>query len=127
MDSHALSRDELPKSDLFAEEVGGKQMKLESLPMLVEACFQNAGLVSMEIDGLESLPVGIQHVDIDVESFTTPLRIRSVRRSISEDGVTTHDAIIVNENDAVVVQLKGLQLKGMAPLTDDQRFTFTDV
>ena len=127
LDSHALSRDELPKSDLFAEEVGGKQMKLESLPMLVEACFQNAGLVSMEIDGLESLPVGIQHVDIDVESFTTPLRIRSVRRSISEDGVTTHDAIIVNENDAVVVQLKGLQMKGMAPLTDDQRFTFTDV
>ena len=50
------------------------------------------------------------------------LRIRSVRRSISEDGVTTHDAIIVNENDAVVVQLKGLQLKGMAPLTDDQLF-----
>ena len=43
------------------------------------------------------------------------------------DGVTTHDAIIVNENDAVVIQLKGLQLKGMAPLTDDQRFTFTDV
>ena len=40
-------------------------MKLESLPMLVEACFQNAGLVSMEIDGIESLPVGIQHVDID--------------------------------------------------------------
>ena len=127
LDSHALSRDELPKTDLFAEEVSGKQMRLESLPMLVEACFQNAGLVSMEIDGLESLPVGIKHVDIDVESFKTPLRIRSVRRSVTEDGVTTHDAIIVNDNDAVVIQLKGLILKGMAPLTDNQRFTFTDV
>jgi len=127
LDSHALSRDELPKSDLFAEEVGGKKMRLESLPMLVEACFQNAGLVSMEIDGLESLPVGIEHVDLDVESFNTPLRIRSVRRSVTDDGVTTHDAIIVNENNAVVIQLKGLRLKGMAPLTDDQRFTFTDV
>ncbi len=127
LDSHALSRDELPRTDLFAEEVGGKQMRLESLPMLVEACFQNAGLVSMEIDGLESLPVGIEHVDIDVESFTTPLRIRSVRRSITDDGVTTHDAVIVNENDAVVIQLKGLRLKGMSSLTDEQRFTFTDV
>lgn len=127
LDSHALSRDELPKTDLFGEEVGGKKMRLESLPMLVEACFQNAGLVSMEIDGIESLPVGIEHVDLDIESFNSPLRIRSVRRSVSEDGVTTHDAIIVNENDAVVIQLKGLRLKGMAPLSDDQRFTFTDV
>ena len=127
LDSHVLSRDELPKTDLFAEEVGGKKMRLESLPMLIEACFQNAGLVSMEIDGLESLPVGIEHVDLDVESFNTPLRIRSVRRSVTDDGVTTHDAIIVNENNAVVIQLKGLRLKGMAPLTDDQRFTFTDV
>ena len=56
-------------------------------------------------DKIEKLKVGEtvkiayvdqQHVDIDVESFKTPLRIRSVRRSISEDGVTTHDAIIVN-------------------------------
>ena len=127
LDAHALTRDELPKTDLFAEEAGGKQMKLESLPMLVEACFQNAGLVSMEIDGIESLPIGIEHVDLDVESLRGSLRIRTVRRSGGEDGVTTHDAVIVNDDEDVVVQLKGLRLKGMAPLEDDARFTFTDV
>jgi len=127
LDGHALTRDELPKNDLFAEEIGGGQMKLESLPMLVEACFQNAGLVSMEIDGLESLPIGIEHVDLDVEALRGPLRIRSVRRSGSDEGVTTHDAVIVNENGDVVVQLKNLRLKGMAPLKDEVRFTFTDI
>ena len=66
-------------------------------------------------------------MDLDVESLRGSLRIRTVRRSGGEDGVTTHDAVIVNDDEDVVVQLKGLRLKGMAPLEDDARFTFTDV
>ena len=81
----------------------------------------------MEIDGLESLPVGIEHVDLDADLLQSSLRVRSVRRSCDDDGVTKHDAIIVNEDSKVVVQLKGLRLKGMKQLTDENRFTFTDV
>ena len=54
-DGIALLRSQLPNSTLFAED----PVLLESLPMLIEACFQNAGLVTMEIDGISSLKIGI--------------------------------------------------------------------
>ena len=79
LDGHLLRRDELPNQELFAEESQGKRMQLEFLPMVVEGCLQNAGLVSMEVDGLESLPVGIEHLDMDASSFSRSLRVRTVR------------------------------------------------
>ena len=95
--------------------------------MVVEGCLQNAGLVSMEVDGLESLPVGIDHLDMDVSSFSGSLRVRTVRRSIDDQGMTTHDAVVVNEDNAVVMHVSGLRLKGMAPIPEAERFTFSDV
>ncbi len=127
LDGHILRRDELPNQELFAEESRGQRMHLEFLPMVVEGCLQNAGLVSMEVDGLESLPVGIDHLDMDVSSFSGSLRVRTVRRSIDDQGMTTHDAVVVNEDNAVVMHVSGLRLKGMAPISEAERFTFSDV
>jgi len=126
LDGHILRRDELPNQELFAEESRGQRMHLEFLPMVVEGCLQNAGLVSMEVDGLESLPVGIDHLDMDVSSFSGSLRVRTVRRSIDDQGVTTHDAVVVNEDNAVVMHVLGLRLKGMTPIPEGERFTFSD-
>ena len=126
LDGHILRRDELPNQELFAEESRGQSMHLEFLPMVVEGCLQNAGLVSMEVDGLESLPVGIDHLDMDVSSFSGSLRVRTVRRSVDDQGMTIHDAIVVNEDNAVVMHISGLRLKGMAPIPEDERFTFSD-
>ena len=126
LDGHLLRRDELPNQELFAEESQGKRMQLEFLPMVVEGCLQNAGLVSMEVDGLESLPVGIEHLDMDISSFSGSLRVRTVRRSIDDQGITLHDAVVVNEDNATVMHISGLRLKGMAPIPEDERFTFSD-
>ena len=51
------------------------------------------------------------------------LRLRSVQISTQEDGVTVHDVLVVGEDDAPILALKGLQLKAMATVEDGQRFS----
>ena len=40
--------------------------------------------------------------------------------------MTIHDAVVVNEDNAVVMHILGLRLKGMAPILEGERFTFSD-
>ena len=40
-----------------------------------------------------------------------------------EDGTTVHDVLVVGADDAPVMALKGLRLKAMANVPDDQRFS----
>jgi len=54
------------------------------------------------------------------------MRVRTVRRSVDDQGMTIHDAIVVNEDNAVVMHISGLRLKGMAPIREGERFTFSD-
>ena len=123
VDGIALLRSQLPNEKLFASDQDGRTVLLESLPMLVEACFQNAGLVAMEIDGISSLPVGIETVEIlKNPAARDDLRVRSYRRSSEKDGVTVHDASIFDRNQKPVMVLRGLKLKGMAPVPEELRF-----
>ena len=118
-DGIALLRNQLPNSNLFDDE----PTLLESLPMLIEACFQNAGLVAMEVDGLSSLPIGIDECEVlKVPAIRDELRVRSYRRHQEEDGVTVHDAMVFDRNQKPIVSLKGLRLKGMAPVPENLRF-----
>ncbi|MFL2946818.1 MAG: SDR family oxidoreductase, partial [Candidatus Poseidoniales archaeon] len=118
-DGIALLRNQLPETKLFEEEPA----LLESLPMLIEACFQNAGLVAMEIDGISSLPVGIDECEVlKVPATRDELRVRSYRRNQEEGGITVHDAMVFDRNQKPIVSLKGLRLKGMAPVPEDLRF-----
>ena len=50
------------------------------------------------------------------------LRMRSLRVAVEDAGVTVHDLVIVGDDDAPVLALKGLRLKSMAPVPDEQRF-----
>ena len=119
-DGIALLRSQLPNVQLFEDE----PTLLESLPMLIESCFQNAGLVAMELDGISSLPIGIEECEIlKVPSKRDELRVRSFRRGEEEGGVTIHDAMIFDRNQKPVVSLTGLRLKGMAPVPDELKFT----
>jgi hypothetical protein len=124
VDGLALMRHQLPATDQFAHESEGETVLLEALPMLIEAGFQNAGLVAMESEGFSSLPVGIEWSSmLRVPERDEMLRMRSLQTSVEEAGVTVHDVVIVGEDDAPVLALKGLRLKGMAPVSNEEAFT----
>jgi hypothetical protein len=119
-DGIALLRSQLPNTQLFEEE----PTLLESLPMLIEACFQNAGLVAMEHDSLSSLPIGIEECEIlKVPAKRDDLRVRSIRRGAEDGGITIHDAMVFDRNQKPIISLKGLRLKGMAPIPEELKFT----
>ncbi len=123
-DGIALMRHQLPKCNQFAAETAGEPVLLEALPMLIEAAFQNAGLVTMEADGLMSLPVGIEwSATFRVPEQGEQLRIRSLQSGVEDGGVSVHDVVVVGDDDAPVIALKGLRLKAMAPLSEDLKFT----
>ena len=123
-DGVALMRHQLPASDQFAHEADGEIVLLEALPMLIEAGFQNAGLVAMESEGFSSLPIGIEWSSmLRVPEQDEQLRMRSIRIAVEEAGVTVHDVVIVGDDNAPVLALKGLRLKGMAPVSDEDAFT----
>ena len=123
VDGIALMRHQLPASDQFAIESEGEEVLLEALPMLIEAGFQNAGLVAMESEGMSSLPVGIEwSTMLRVPERAERLRLRSLRTKVEDAGVTVHDVLIIGEDDAPVLALKGLRLKAMAPVPENLRF-----
>ena len=127
VDGVALMRHQLPATDQFALEREGESVLLEALPMLIEAGFQNAGLVAMESEGFSSLPVGIEWSTLlRVPEKDEQLRLRSIRSASEDAGVTVHDVLIVGSDDAPVLALKGLRLKAMAPVPDDQSSPSTD-
>ena len=123
-DGIALMRHQLPITGQFEFESNGESVLLESLPMLIEAGFQNAGLVAMESEGFSSLPVGIEWSSmLRVPDRNEVLRMRSLRIAVEDAGITVHDVVLVGEDDAPVLALKGLRLKSMAPVPEDQMFT----
>jgi len=123
IDGLALMRHQLPATDQFAVEQDGEGVLLEALPMLIEAGFQNAGLVAMEVLGYSSLPVGIAwSTMLRVPEAEEVLRLRTLQTDSLEDGTTVHDVLVVGEDDAPVLALKGLRLKAMANVDDGQRF-----
>ncbi|MDP7043393.1 MAG: SDR family NAD(P)-dependent oxidoreductase [Candidatus Thalassarchaeaceae archaeon] len=118
-DGIALSRHQLPDVNQFADGM----VALEAQPMLIEACFQNAGMVAMEVDELQSLPIGIEQVElIRTPEIDDRLRMRSLRKGAEEGGVTLHDCLIVNQDGKPIMALNGLRLKGMAPLSEAEKF-----
>ena len=124
IDGVALMRHQLPEPQQFSMELEAASVLLESLPMLIEAGFQNAGLVAMERLGLSSLPVGIEwSTMLRVPEANEALRLRSIMLGEENDGVTVHDAVVVGDDDAPVLALRGLRLKAMAPVDEAQRFT----
>ena len=124
VDGIALMRHQLPTTDQFAVESEGEEVLLDALPMLIEAGFQNAGLAAMESDGFSSLPIGIEwSTMLRVPEADEKLRVRSIKQASEDAGVTVHDVVIVGEDDAPVISLKGLRLKAMGEVSEDQRFT----
>ena len=124
IDGIALMRHQLPATDQFASEATGEAVFLDALPMLLEAGFQNAGLAAMEIDGYSSLPIGIEwSTMLRVPDKDERLRMRSMRVSSEERGVTVHDVVIVGDDDAPILAIKGLRLKAMSPVPEDEKFS----
>ena len=117
-DGIALMRHQLPILDQLALEAQGEVVLLESLPMLIEAGFQNAGLVAMESEGFSSLPVGIEWTSmLRVPERNEVLRMRSLRTAV-EDAGSQSTIVVVGDDDAPVLRSKGLRLKSMAPVPE---------
>ena len=113
--------------DQFSLESEGEQVLLEALPMLIEAGFQNAGLVAMELLGYSSLPVGINwSTMLRVPDADEALRLRSVQTGAQEDAVTVHDVLVVGEDDAPVLALKGLNPRPWPRLKKASVFRLSD-
>jgi hypothetical protein len=92
--------------------------------MLIEAGFQNAGLVAMESDRVSSLPIGIEwSTFLRVPEQGEKLRVRSVLSGKEEGGITVHDVVVVGDDHAPVIALKGLRLKAMTPVPKEQMFS----
>ena len=126
VDGIALMRHQLPATDQFALESEGEEVLLDALPMLIEAGFQNAGLAAMESDGFSSLPIGIEwSTMLRVPDADERLRVRSVKVASEDAGVTVHDVVVVGDDDAPVLSLKGLRLKAMGEVPEDQRFSLS--
>jgi len=124
VDGIALMRHQLPATDQFALESEGEEVLLDALPMLIEAGFQNAGLAAMESEGFSSLPIGIEwSTMLRVPEADERLRVRSIKQATEDAGITVHDVVIVGDDDAPVISLKGLRLKAMGEVSEDQRFT----
>ena len=51
------------------------------------------------------------------------LSFGSIRTAGEDAGVTVHDVVVVGDDDAPVLALKGLRLKAMAPVPEYQQFT----
>lgn len=49
--------------------------------------------------------------------------MRSLRTAVEEAGITVHDVVVVGDDDAPVLALKGLRLKSMAPVAQEDAFT----
>ena len=78
----------------------------------------------MESDGFSSLPIGIEwSTMLRVPEPEERLRVRSVKVASEDAGVTVHDVVVVGDDDAPVLSLKGLRLKAMGEVPDDQRFS----
>ncbi len=123
-DGIALMRNQLPITEQFAIEESGESVLLDGLPMLIEAAFQNAGFVAMESEGFSSLPVGIAWTSmLRVPERNEVLRMRSLRIAVEPDGITVHNVTIIGDDDAPVLALKGLRLKSMAPVLEEDKFT----
>ena len=124
VDGIALMRHQLPATDQFALESEGEEILLDALPMLIEAGFQNAGLAAMESDGFSSLPIGIEwSTMLRVPDAQERLRVRTVKVASEDAGITVHDVVVVGDDDAPVLSLKGLRLKAMGEVPDDQKFS----
>jgi len=77
----------------------------------------------MESMGFSSLPIGIEwSTMLRVPDSEEYLRLRSLQTDEEEGGVSVHDVLIVGEDDAPVMALKGLRLKAMGQVAEDQKF-----
>ena len=111
---------DIPNPELFNRGAGEKQPTMIAHPMLIESCFQAAGLTSMDIDGVDSLPVGARRIVLSDEISDGSLTVLSVRIGSSPDSSTLHDSVI-RLDGTPVLKIDGLMMKSMATLDASER------
>ena len=88
--------------------------------MLIESCFQAAGLTSMDLDSAESLPVGAKRILIAGEIPEGSLTVTSVRKGSETNGTFVHESVI-RLDGSPIMRIDGLKMKKLRDLSDDQR------
>jgi hypothetical protein len=121
---HAVG--DIPNPELFNMGAGEKQPKMIAHPMLIESCFQAAGLTSMDIDGTDSLPVGARRIVLPGEISDGSITVLSVRTGSSPDSSTLHDSVI-RLDGTPVLKIDDLMMKSMTTLDASERPGLIDV
>ena len=89
-------------------------------PMLIESCFQAAGLTSMDIDGVDSLPVGARRIILPEGELSGSISVLSVRTGSASESSTMHESVI-RFDGSPVIKIEGLRMKSMASLSINER------
>ena len=120
IEARVNSIQDLPDPRLF--NIRGKAIipDLTSYPMLIESCFQAAGLTSMDLDSAESLPVGAKRILIAGEIPEGSLTVTSVRKGSETNGTFVHESVI-RLDGSPIMRIDGLKMKKLRDLNDDQR------
>ena len=74
----------------------------------------------MDIDGVDSLPVGARRIVLSDEISDGSLTVLSVRIGSSPDSSTLHDSVI-RLDGTPVLKIDGLMMKSMATLDASER------
>ena len=111
---------DLPDPNLFAAHGAPYTPIMTSHPMLIESCFQAAGLTSMDIDAAETLPVGAKRILLPAGVPQGSFTVASVRSGGGPDGTFLHESV-VRLNGSPVMRIEGLEMKQLRALEEGNR------
>ena len=111
---------DMPNPELFVTGLEGNQPNLIAYPMLIESCFQAAGLTSMDTDGVDSLPIGARKIVLSDDILSGSITVLSVRTGASSDSSILHDSV-VRIDGTPVLGIVGLRMKSMSSLDVSDR------
>ena len=111
---------DLPDPNLFVAHGAPYTPIMTSHPMLIESCFQAAGLTSMDIDAAETLPVGAKRILLPAGVPQGSFTVASVRSGGGPDGTFLHESV-VRLNGSPVMRIEGLEMKQLRALEEGNR------
>ena len=119
---HALKN--LPNPYLFNIHGEGVIPTMKSHPLLVESCFQAAGLTSMDLDLTDSLPVGADRITISDDDISGSITVASLRLEAKD--TTSYHETVVRVDGSPVIRIEGLRMRAMGEISSGQRPNLID-
>ncbi|MHA2231619.1 MAG: SDR family NAD(P)-dependent oxidoreductase, partial [Candidatus Hodarchaeales archaeon] len=115
-----LAEVQMPSVSLFSEKTGS----LFSMPLVLEAAFQTAGIYCLLHYTSEVLPVSVEQILFYQQ--TAPAKAVRVVPTGNEDQVFRFDISVINHNDELLCELKGCKLARIGKLKEKPSLLIQD-